>query len=194
MGAPMVTATVLGSETSPPVPAVPKYLGIRLRPETDGDESFLRALYRSARHDEMRRAGLDPVAMQPFLDSQFDLQRRHYRLHYAAGGAFSILMCRRKREPVGRLYTHESPGDLRVVDISLMPGRRGQGLGTGLLTALQALAAQRTGRLSLHVDPANRAAALYERLGFRIVDTAGMSWRMEWRPGQNQVSGTVKGL
>lgn len=185
MGAPMVTATALGPDAPPPVPAVPKYLGIKLRPETDGDEPFLRVLYRSTRHDEMRRAGFDPVAMQPFLDSQFDLQRRHYRLHYALGGSFSILVCRRKREPVGRLYTHESPGDLRVVDLSLMPGWQGRGLGTGLLTALQALAAQRTGRLSLHVDPVNRAAGLYKRLGFRIVDDTGMSWRMEWCPSRD---------
>lgn len=181
----MVTITALGSNAPLPVPVVPKYLGIRLRPETDGDVPFLRILYRSTRHDEMRRAGFDPVAMQLFLDSQFDLQRRHYRLHYALGGAFSILVCRRTREPVGRLYTHESPGDLRLVDISLLPGWRGRGLGAGLLTALQSLAAQRTGRLSLHVDPTNRAARLYTRVGFRVVDDSGMSWRMEWCPNRD---------
>jgi len=153
-------------------------LAVRLRPEREHDEAFLIDLYRSTRRDEMIRAGLDPRAMAPFLDSQFTLQRRHYRAHYPGCGFFVIV---HERQPIGRIYVHPTPGDYRLVDISLLPRARGKGFGGQLIAALQAFAAARRSAVSLHVDPLNRATELYKRFGFVIVDRESASWRMEWR-------------
>lgn len=163
-------------------PAPPSAPGVVLRPEKPADESFLVNLYRSTREDEIRRAGLDPVQARPFLDSQFSLQRHHYRTHYAEGGAFLIV--ERAGRRIGRLYLHRRGGEIRVVDISLLPRWRSRGLGRGLLAAVQEMAAANDCRVILHVDPANRAIALYRRLGFDVVDNSGASWRLEWRPAQ----------
>ena len=43
--------------------------------------------------------------------------------------------------PAGRLYVDRRPGDLRIVDIALLPEFRGRGVGRRLLTDLQAQAA-----------------------------------------------------
>lgn len=162
------------------IPTPPPGLNLRLRPEQAADEAFLRQLYRRSRDHEMTRAGLDPELMRDFLDSQFLLQRRHYRTHYSTGGAFLLIL--RQDQPIGRLYTHWHDGEMRVVDITLLPDWRGQGIGTALLNAVKDLARARGGRVSLHVDPVNPAIALYQRLDFIAVDTSGASWRLEWRP------------
>jgi ribosomal protein S18 acetylase RimI-like enzyme len=155
-------------------------LPLELRAETEDDETFLVELYRSSRHDEIRRAGLDPVMMQGFLDRQFVLQRRHYVAHYDRAGFFVIEQAGTR---IGRIYIHAGPGDYRLVDINLLPDYRGAGLGTQLIRALQAFASARDCKVSLHVDPMNRAGGLYLRLGFVIVDQSQASWRLEWHRG-----------
>jgi GNAT superfamily N-acetyltransferase len=56
------------------------------------------------------------------------------------------------------------------VGIGIEPEWRGRGVGTALLEALIALAAEHGfTRLSLSVEPANPALRLYERLGWRAV-------------------------
>lgn len=54
--------------------------------------------------------------------------------------------------PVGRLIVDRRPGDIRVVDISLVPHARGAGIGTRLLGDLVE-EARSTGRIvSIHVE------------------------------------------
>jgi len=156
-------------------------IGLRLRqPE---DLAFLRDLYRSTRAGEMAAAGFDPLEAAVFLNSQFDLQCRHFDAHYASGGQRLVVMAR--DQPIGRmeLWAGDAAGrpDLRLVDISLLPEWRGQGLGAELLAAVQRAAAAEGRSVSLHVDKFNRALRLYSRLGFRKTNDTGPSWRMEWR-------------
>lgn len=165
---------------TPPIPIAPPGLGIELRPQDSDDEPFLRQLYHHSRDAELTRAGLNPAMMHDFLDSQFQLQSRHYHAHFGAGGAFLVIM--RQGEPIGRLYIHWRDGDLRLVDITLLPPWRGQGIGSALLAAIKELARQGGARVSLHVAPFNPALALYLRQGFITTDTTGASWRLEWRP------------
>ncbi|WP_428249048.1 GNAT family N-acetyltransferase [Ferrovibrio sp.] len=162
--------------------AAARGFGLRLRlPE---DLSFLRALYRSTRAGEVAAAGLPSLAAAVFLNSQFDLQCRHFDAHYTLGGQRLILL--EQQQPIGRIELWQNSigtrPDLRLVDISLLPAWRGQGLGAELLAALQRTAAADGRSISLHVDKNNRAYRLYSRLGFRKVADAGASWRLEWRP------------
>lgn len=162
-------------------------IGLRLRqPE---DLGFLRDLYRSTRAGEAAAAGLQPFAAAVFLNSQFELQCRHYDQHYTLSGQRLIIL--EQQHPIGRvelwansIQASDRPQrlDLRLVDISLLPSWRGQGLGTELLAALQRSAAAHGRSISLHVDKLNRAFRLYSRLGFRKVADTGASWRLEWQP------------
>jgi ribosomal protein S18 acetylase RimI-like enzyme len=159
-------------------------IGLRLRqPE---DLPFLRDLYRSTRAEEVAAAGFDAFAAAVFLNSQFDLQCRHFDAHYVLGGQRLVITA--QDQLIGRveLWASEPEGlaDLRIVDISLLPDWRGKGLGAALMAAVQQSAAAQGRSVSLHVDKFNRAYRLYTRLGFRKAGDTGASWRMEWRAGK----------
>lgn len=118
-----------------------------------------------------------------FVTQQFEAQDAHYRLHYP-GAEFLVL----EREtadgavPIGRVYLHHRPTEIRLMDISLLTAERGSGCGTRVLRALLARADAERKRLSIHVEKMNRARRLYERLGFLVVEDVGVYDLMEWRP------------
>ncbi|WP_049976294.1 GNAT family N-acetyltransferase [Azospirillum sp. B506] len=171
-----VRATVL-----PPVPPVLAARGLGLRPETDQDQEFLRTLYVSVRWEELAPADWTDDAKVGFLSQQFIFQTRHYKTHYA-GAAWGIITD--GGDPVGRLYLHQGPSDLRIVDISLLPSHRGRGIGAGFIRAVFAQGAAAGTGVSIHVEMFNHAARrLYERLGFvQTGDDTGVHRRMDWFP------------
>jgi GNAT superfamily N-acetyltransferase len=60
------------------------------------------------------------------------------------------------------------------ISVAVLPAHRGRGIGTALIRALEREARDRgIGRLSLSVERDNRAAALYERLGFHPLARCG---------------------
>jgi ribosomal protein S18 acetylase RimI-like enzyme len=72
---------------------------------------------------------------------------------------------------VGVLKTEEREGELYLGLIEILPGYQGQGLGTTIIRGLRQKAHRQGRALSLHVLKANpRAHALYERLGFSVVE------------------------
>lgn len=149
--------------------------GLRLR--QPDDLTFLRDLYRSTRAEEVAAVGFDAFTAAVFLNSQFELQCRHFDAHYTIGGQRIVVTAQGR--PIGRVELWASGADLRLVDLSLLPEWRGKGLGAALLAAVQQAADGRS--VSLHVDKLNRAYRLYTRMGFRKAGDTGASWRMEWR-------------
>lgn len=151
---------------------------ISLRPVSDDDREFLIALYGSTRDAELSQVAWADGARDAFLRMQFQAQDQQYRATNPAG-SFDVIEV--DGRPAGRLYVDRRPGDLRIVDISLMPQFRGVGVGTRLLTTLIEEATA-TGRIaSIHVEVHNPAAALYLRLGFVAVAGNGVYQRMERR-------------
>lgn len=152
---------------------------ITFRPETDDDLDFLFRLYASTREEEMKYVPWTDEQKEEFLRQQFHAQRTHYHGNYAEAEYMLIL---ENGSPIGRLYLHHRPDDLRIMDIALMPEHRGRGIGGMLMKELldEAGAAGRT--VSIHVEGFNPAIRLYERLGFRQIDTYGPYNLMEWRP------------
>ncbi len=114
-----------------------------------------------------------------FLDEQFCLQRQHYRQHYAEAGFWIIEY---GDQPCGRLYVFESPSEYRLMDIALLPERRGQGVGGALVRALLERAAASRRAVTLHVEPNNPANRLYQRLGFAFVEDRGAYRFLRWSP------------
>ncbi|WP_430397812.1 GNAT family N-acetyltransferase [Ferrovibrio sp.] len=192
-----------------PLPASIRRQRIDLRPEREGqadagaksgaensDRDFLSQLYASTRLHEMAASGWPISLQQRFLADQFRLQDQHYHSHYP-GMARHII--ERGAEPFGRLYLWRNGNpapdeaaaaagvaaglaeELRVVDISLLPEWRGSGIGGELLRAVQAMAAAAGGFVSLNVLQGNPALRLYQRLGFKPVQSDGAYTLMHWR-------------
>jgi GNAT superfamily N-acetyltransferase len=109
---------------------------------------------------------------------QFDLQRAHYLRHFA-GASFQIILL--DDRPIGRLYVNYALSDVRVMDISLTPDARGNGIGRRLLEKVLEEAGRLGAPVTLHVGVGNPARRLYERLGFHIVSDDGMNVLMERR-------------
>jgi len=88
------------------------------------------------------------------------------------------------------LYLRWTPDELHIVDILLLPGLRGQGIGGTLLQWLQSLLPQAgMAALGLHVEQRNTAAyRLYQRMGFRALELNGMHLRMAWSPPEASLS------
>lgn len=155
--------------------------GLICRPMADADLPFVASLYASTRTEEVAATGWPPAMRQAFLKQQHEAQHRHYRnLHPAA----DWLIVERAGTPIGRVYLDESDGDLRLIDVSLLPAARGAGLGGALIADLMDHARAGAKTLSLHVARTNAGARrLYERLGFRRIAPEGEAYDLlEWRP------------
>jgi ribosomal protein S18 acetylase RimI-like enzyme len=144
---------------------------IRLRPITAADEPFLRALYGSTRAEELAPVPWSEEQKRAFLDMQFHAQTIHYQKHYGDG---EFLMIENRGEPIGRLLLHRTSTEIRIIDISLLPEHRRRGIGTNLLRDVLDEGAASSRRVSIHVEHFNPAKRLYERLGFRHVETNGV--------------------
>lgn len=151
---------------------------VRLRPETADDLPFLRDLYASTRLDELAPVPWSAADKRAFLDQQFEAQRRFYREQFP-DTAFDVIEV--DGEPAGRLYVDRRPGEIRVVDIALLPAWRGRGIGSGLLRQLMDEAAGQRRPLRIHVEKNNPAYRLYQRLGFTVLEDKGVYDLLEWR-------------
>jgi ribosomal protein S18 acetylase RimI-like enzyme len=122
------------------------------------------------------------VADVPVLaDDDLSWQRRRdwYRSMLAAGSAFA-LVARSGGTAVGYAYVHVRPGDddtwpvgaqmAELVSLAVAPDRRGHGVGTALLDAVDAELDRRgIDDLEVGVMSGNhRAVAFYERRGLRV--------------------------
>jgi ribosomal protein S18 acetylase RimI-like enzyme len=151
---------------------------VTLRAATAGDRAVLRDVYASTRAEELDQVAWAPGQREAFVQMQFDAQDTDYRRRNPAG-TFDVIEV--DGRPAGRLYVDRRPDDIRVVDIALLPGFRGAGLGRRLLEQLMQEAATSGRKLSMHVEIHNRAAELYSRLGFEVVAERGVYRLMEWR-------------
>lgn len=150
--------------------------GMTLRPEQDGDDPFLLALYRSTREAELAQIDWDEAQKSAFVQMQFNAQRHHYR-HALENVGFDVIL--ENASPIGRLYTQERVTQLHIIDIAVMPAQRGRGIGGLMLQALGYNAALAGKALGIFVEHQNPARRLYDRLGFEMIQDAGIYIEME---------------
>ncbi len=93
---------------------------------------------------------------------------------------FDIVRYRGRR--VGRLYVDRRADEIRIIDIALLPERRGDGIGGAMMQALLDEAAAAGKPVRIHVEKFNRALGLYRRLGFSQIEDQGVYLLMEWSP------------
>lgn len=143
----------------------------------DADHAFLARLYASTRTDLVGSGpatafGASLVAMQQRL------QASGYRQAFPAA---RYLLLSHGGRPAGRIVVDIGESALRLVDIALLPELRGHGLGTGIIRALQAFAAERRLALTLAVHRINPGAArLYRTLGFTVTSSDSIAEQLRW--------------
>jgi ribosomal protein S18 acetylase RimI-like enzyme len=154
----------------PPLRAAAR-LGVSYRPMTDGDLPFVAELYASTRREEVAQTGWPAEMQEAFLRQQHEAQHSHYSIHHADA---EWLIVERGGEPIGRLYLRDDPEVFHIVDISLMPDSRGQGIGGAIMQDVLAQAREAGKALTIYVEKNNPARSLYVRLGFEVVKDAGV--------------------
>lgn len=152
--------------------------GLSVRRERPDDREFLERLYASTREHEMRLLDWPEEAKNAFIRQQFEAQHDHYRQHYSDAHFWIVEV---GETPVGRIYVQGRDDEIRLMDIALVPGRKGNGIGTALVRRVLDIAAHRQVAVRLHVEPDNRAVNLYHRLGFVKLEDRGVYQFMEWR-------------
>ncbi len=152
---------------------------LELRAVEETDRAFLERVYASTRTPELAMTDWTDAQKQAFCRMQFEAQDAHYHEHYPNAGYLVILV---NGEAAGRLYVDRRPREIRIMDIALLPERCGQGIGTRLLTGLQAEADASNRLLSIHAERFNPALRLYSRLGFQLAEDKGAYLLLHWTP------------
>ena len=152
---------------------------LTLRPMTNADLPFLLEVYAAARAEELAQVSWSEAEKQAFLASQFNAQHHHYQTYYKTA-SFDVI--EQNGQPIGRLYVDRWPSEIRIVDIALLPSYRSQGLGSHLLSQIQAEARAIGKTVSIHVEKYNPAYHLYSRLGFSKIGETGVYDLLAWKP------------
>ncbi|MGH8511865.1 MAG: GNAT family N-acetyltransferase [Gammaproteobacteria bacterium] len=149
------------------------------RPIGPGDQAFLLEVYAGTRREELALTDWDESKKARFLQMQFTAQHQYYQDYYTETDFLIILL---DELPVGRLYLARWPGEIRIVDLALLPAHRNAGIGTRILSDLLAEAGRAGKPVRIHVEKLNPAQRLYERLGFTRIADKGVYWFLEWAP------------
>lgn len=155
--------------------------GFSLRAETPEDFDFVTSLYASVREQELSVSGWSDAEKEKFIRWQSGLQRDHYRKHYP--DAWFWIM-ERAGKAMGRIYVDLRGTDLRLMEVTLVPEWRNQGLGAAVIGALVDFAREQGLFVSLHVEPDNPAQRLYRRFGFKFVEDRGAYQFLNWHPSK----------
>jgi ribosomal protein S18 acetylase RimI-like enzyme len=154
-------------------------MAVTLRPVRPEDEPFLLQVYASTRLEELAPLGWSKADQGAFLWQQGAAQHGHYRTYYADAD-YSVIEL--EGQPVGRLYVARWPGEIRIVDLALLPQYRNAGIGTRLIGDLLAEGARAGLPVTIHVESFNPAQRLYVRLGFEPAEDKGVYRLMRWSP------------
>lgn len=150
---------------------------VRLRVALPADRPLLAAIYASTREVELTPLPWSAEQRKAFTDWQSGLQEQHYALHYP-DAEFLIIERRAGANPVctpvGRIYLEKTEAEVRLMDITLLPEYRNQGVGTRVINELLRYADAIERRVTLHVEPFNPARQMYLRMGFVTEEVRGL--------------------
>lgn len=144
---------------------------ITLRPVGPDDYDFLVEVYGSTRAEELALTPWTIEQQQAFVQSQFAAQQDHYAQKYPTASHDIILSDNR---PVGRLYVARLDQEIRIIDITLLPGERNAGIGSFLIKQLLDEANHSKKMTRIFVEEFNPSLRLFERLGFSPSEQHGI--------------------
>lgn len=139
----------------------------------------------------MRSVGWDAGQKEAFLRQQFTAQQICHATRFLDSEDRIIL---EDAKPIGRLHVAREKGEVRLVDIAILPTYRGRGIGTKLLEELQDQAMRSGLPLCGSVAKSNLSAVrFYQRLGFVVTGDMETHLQMEWRGILDGVDGGKNG-
>lgn len=152
---------------------------ITLRAVTLEDQAFLLEAYASARAPEMAMVPWSDEQKAAFLKLQFEAQDSYYRAQFPTA-EFQVIM--NDDIPVGRLYVLRAADEIRILDITILPHSRSQGIGTSLIKPLIEEATAANLHVTIWVENFNPSQTLFRRLGFSLLQEDGFNQLLEFRP------------
>jgi len=150
---------------------------ITVRPVQPDDVSFLLLLYASTRADELALVPWTDEQRHAFVSMQFSAQQDHYLKQYPQAIHDIVVVDER---PIGHLYVARLEHEMRIIDLTIVPEQRNAGVGSFLLRRLLDEASLAAKAVRIYVEDFNPSLRLFERLGFKPVDQAGMHLLLEW--------------
>jgi GNAT superfamily N-acetyltransferase len=136
---------------------------VTLRARTPADALIVQRIYRSTREAELAVTSWSDEQKDAFARIQLEAQDTDYRRRFPGLDQRLIEL---DGELIGRLTVHRGLGEVRLVDVAVLPAHQRRGVGTAAVAATTALADEIGVPTRLHVEPASPARRLYERLGF----------------------------
>ncbi len=158
--------------TRRPVPAV------TVRDAIADDEPFLLKVYSSARASEMALVPWTEEQREAFLRSQFAAQNSYYRQQFP-GAAFELILA--DGRPAGRIYTVRDEV-IRILDLTVLPEFRNQGIGSFLIRRLFAEAEDTGKAIQIYVETFNPSLQFFARRRFAGTSGDGVNYLLEYRP------------
>jgi ribosomal protein S18 acetylase RimI-like enzyme len=152
---------------------------ISLRPASAKDSEFLFHVYASTRQVEVASWGWSPAQQSSFFRMQYDVRQRGFAAAYPTAAVSVVCV---DAVDAGSIIIFRGSNEVRLMDISLLPEYRGRGIGQALIGTLMSEASRLQSPLRLSVLRGNRAARLYERMGFVAKGGDAMYSEMEWVP------------
>jgi ribosomal protein S18 acetylase RimI-like enzyme len=136
------------------------------RTMTPEDEPFVRNLIITTVADELAAWAWPEALRAQLLEMQYKGRRQAIDDGYTDAERQIILL---DEQPVGWVVVLTGEQDTHIIDIAIMPDQRGKGIGGTVLGEIIAASDCRGKSTRLSVNITNRAAHLYERLGFRRI-------------------------
>lgn len=145
---------------------------------TPADAPFLLSVYAATRADELALTKWSDEQKEMFLKAQFEAQQQHYQSRYPHA---SLSVIKSGEQSVGRLYIAELADEIRIIDITILPEHRNQGIGTKLVKDVLQTGADKKKPVQIYIENFNRSAQLFSRLDFKPVSEQGIHvlWRRE---------------
>lgn len=140
---------------------------VSLRPESPSDEAFLRHLIIESAAEELGAAAWPEPMRSHLLGVQYAGRRQSRRVDFPDAASHVI---QADGVDAGWVVVAAMPGELHIVDIMILPEKRGTGIGTAAIREILSRAADAGKPVRLSVNVTNWGAIrLYERLGFRRI-------------------------
>jgi GNAT superfamily N-acetyltransferase len=155
---------------------------VEFRPAVPADEPFLRELDGALVAEQLGGGGLDQNTLTRLAELQFTARRRDRAAHYPEAGEQVIMLDGR---PVGAILVDRSSERILIVDLALVHAARQQGIGTTIVAALAAEAAQRGVPLRATTQSSNAGARqFYARAGLQEIEDDGLNVSLQRLAGQ----------
>jgi ribosomal protein S18 acetylase RimI-like enzyme len=151
---------------------------IRLRAVAPADDNFILSVYFSTRADELQQVPWTAEQKEAFVKMQFAAQKEHYAAAYPQATHDVICV---EETAVGRIYLDRGQESLHILDLTVLPQYRNQGIGSTLLRRLLEEAGQSSKAATIYVETFNPSVRLFERLGFEKVQEKDFQFLMKWQ-------------